>query len=81
LSGNAIICETMRLNWRHMSRGMGGRLRYPGMSLSAWQEHERILGSMIGGDAEAAAMLMSTHLVEAHQRAATTHRIASEASQ
>jgi DNA-binding GntR family transcriptional regulator len=77
MSGNEIIGETMRLNWRHMSRGLGGALRRPGMSISAWQEHGRILESMICGDAESAAELMCAHLVETHKRAMRTYRPAS----
>lgn len=68
LSGNAIIGETMRLHWRHLRRAMGEVLRYPGMSISVWQEHGRILESMIRGDADKAAELMRRHLVEAYER-------------
>lgn len=68
LSGNPLIGQTMRLHWQHLRRGMVKVLRHPGMSISAWQEHGRILDSMIGGDAEGAAELMCRHLVEAYHR-------------
>ena len=68
LSGNPLIAETMRLNWRHLRRAMSEVLRHPGMSISAWQEHGRILESMIDRDAEGAAERMRRHLVEAYDR-------------
>jgi DNA-binding GntR family transcriptional regulator len=68
MSGNPLIGETMRLHWRHLRRGMGQVLRYPGMSSSVWQEHGRILEQMIRGEADGAAELMRRHLVEAYAR-------------
>jgi DNA-binding GntR family transcriptional regulator len=68
LSGNPLIVETMRLHWRHLRRAMGEVLRYPGMSISVWQEHSRILEAMIRGDADGAAELMRRHLIEAYER-------------
>jgi DNA-binding GntR family transcriptional regulator len=68
LSGNPLIAETMRLHWRHLRRAMGKVLRHPGMSISVWKEHGRILESMIRGDAEGASELMRRHLVEAYDR-------------
>jgi DNA-binding GntR family transcriptional regulator len=68
LSGNPLIAETMRLHWQHLRRAMGEVLRHPGMSISAWQEHGRILEHMIQGDGEGAAELMRRHLVEAYER-------------
>lgn len=68
LSGNPIIGETMHLHWLHLRRAMGHVLRYPGMSISVWQEHSRILERMIFGDAASAAELMRRHVVEAYER-------------
>jgi DNA-binding GntR family transcriptional regulator len=68
LSGNPIIGETMRLHWLHLRRAMGQVLRYPGMSISVWQEHGRILERMISGDAEGAAEHMRRHVVDAYER-------------
>lgn len=68
LSGNPLIGETMRLHWRHLRRAMGEVLRYPGMSISVWQEHGRILEAMIRGDADGAAELMRRHLIDAYER-------------
>jgi DNA-binding GntR family transcriptional regulator len=81
LSGNAIIGETMRLHWRHLRRAMGEVLRYPGMSIGVWQEHGRILESMIRGDADGAAELMRRHLVEAYERVGKHPRDAPEPRQ
>jgi len=72
LSGNPLIGETMRQHWRHLRRAMGEVLRYPGMSISVWQEHGRILEGMICGDADGAAELMRRHLVEAYERVGKT---------
>ncbi|EGP08661.1 transcriptional regulator, GntR family [Bradyrhizobiaceae bacterium SG-6C] len=69
LSGNPLIAETMRLHWRHLRRAMAEVLRHPGMSISVWKEHGRILDEMIRGDGDAAAELMRRHLVEAFERA------------
>lgn len=67
-SGNPLIGETMRLHWQHLRRAMGEVLRYPGMSISVWQEHGRILEAMIRGEADDAAELMRRHLIEAYER-------------
>lgn len=72
LSGNPLIGETMRQHWRHLRRAMGEVLRYPGMSISVWQEHGRILEGMIRGDADRAAELMHRHLVESYNRVEKT---------
>jgi DNA-binding GntR family transcriptional regulator len=74
LSGNRLIGETMRLHWRHLRRAMAEVLLYPGMSISVWQEHSRILEGMIRGDADGAAELMRRHLVEAYDRVGTNTR-------
>lgn len=74
LSGNPLIAETMRLHWRHLRRAMGEVLRHPGMSISVWKEHGRILEEMIRGDGDAAAELMRRHLVEAYERVGKTGR-------
>ena len=47
---------------------MGQMLRYPGMSISVWQEHSRILERMISGDTDGAADLMRRHVVDANER-------------
>ncbi len=65
LSGNALIVETMRLNWRHLRRAMGEVLRHPPLSTRVWNEHRAILDAMAKGDAERAALLMQGHVVSA----------------
>src|SRR5271156_1637903 len=69
MSGNPLIGDAMRLHWRHLRRGMGQVLRYPGMSISVWQEHSQILERMIHGHADEAAELMRRHLLAAQERA------------
>ena len=49
-SGNALILETMRLNWHHLRRAMGEVLRLPGLAKRVWQEHEAILEAMVAAE-------------------------------
>ncbi len=74
LSGNPLIAEPMRVHWNHLRRSMDQVLRFPGMSMSVWQEHNRILESMIAGDAEGAAEAMRRHLVQAYERVGETSK-------
>jgi DNA-binding GntR family transcriptional regulator len=68
LSGNALIADTMKFNWLQIRRAMGQVLRFPGMSISVWKEHDRIFESMIRGDASTASTLMRSHLLDAYER-------------
>ncbi|KAB2884010.1 MAG: GntR family transcriptional regulator [Pseudorhodoplanes sp.] len=67
LSGNALIVDTMRLNWRHLQRAMGEVLRHPSMLMRVWNEHRTIVDAMAAGDAEKAALLMHGHVVGAYE--------------
>lgn len=77
-SGNPLIAPTMRLHWQHLQRAMGEVLRYPGMSISVWQEHNQILETMIRGDAKEAGKLMRRHLLDAYDRVGRPDRPASK---
>jgi DNA-binding GntR family transcriptional regulator len=68
LSGNSLIAETMKFNWLHIRRAMGQVLRFPGMSIGVWKEHDRIFESMVRGDASTASTLMRSHLLDAYER-------------
>ena len=68
LSGNAIIVDTMRLNWQHLRRSMGEVLRFPGMTFQVWKEHRAIFNAMVSGDAADAAAKMRSHITEAPRR-------------
>lgn len=68
LSGNQIILDTMRLNWRHLRRSMGEVLRFPGMTIQVWKEHKAIFDAMASGNASEAVILMRAHMVNAPQR-------------
>lgn len=70
LSGNAIIVDTMRLNWQHLRRSMGEVLRFPGMTFQVWKEHRAIFNAMVSGDAADAAAKMRSHIIEAPKRVA-----------
>jgi DNA-binding GntR family transcriptional regulator len=72
LSDNAMIAETLQLNWQHLRRSMGVVLHYPGLSIQVWHEHAAILEAMIRGDTEAAVHAMRQHILGAYQRVSTT---------
>jgi DNA-binding GntR family transcriptional regulator len=67
LSGNAMIVETMRLNWQHLRRAMGEVLRHPRLSTRVWNEHRAIVEAMVRGDGEEAAVLITTHVMAAFE--------------
>jgi DNA-binding GntR family transcriptional regulator len=67
LSGNAMIVDTMRLNWQHLRRAMGEVLRHPQLSTRVWNEHRAILETMAKGDAERAALLIGGHVMSAYE--------------
>ena len=68
LSGNLIIADTMKLNWRHLQRAMSEVLSVPGTTLRVWKEHEQIFNAMVRNDAKSAAGLMKDHMVNAAPR-------------
>jgi DNA-binding GntR family transcriptional regulator len=70
LSGNPIIAESMRLNWRHLQRSMGKVLQYPGMSETVWAEHTEIFETLVAGRGADAAVLMGAHIRNAPIRIA-----------
>lgn len=67
VSGNVLIVDTMRLNWRHLQRAMGEVLRHPAMLMRVWNEHRAIVDAMAAGDGEKAALLMHGHVVGAYE--------------
>jgi DNA-binding GntR family transcriptional regulator len=67
LSDNAMILQTMRLNWQHLRRAMGEVLRISVLSRRVWREHEAIFAAMARGDAEGAARLIHDHVVLAYR--------------
>ncbi len=54
LSDNSLVIETMRLNWKHLRRGMGEVLRLPARAERVWREHTAIFEAMVKGDLDAA---------------------------
>ncbi len=74
-SGNALILETMRLNWHHLRRAMGEVLRLSGLAKRVWQEHETILEAMVAADANKASGLMRDHVVLAHRDVSVALRV------
>jgi len=71
LSGNAIIIDTMHLNWRHLQRSMSKVLQHPGMTNQVWIEHEQIFDAMVAGKTAQAVELMRAHVRDAPNRIST----------
>jgi DNA-binding GntR family transcriptional regulator len=68
LSGNVIIADVMRRNWRHLQRSMNEVLSVPGVTLRVWKEHDQIFNAMVKNDGETAASLMRFHMQNAAPR-------------
>ena len=54
--------------YAHIHRAMDQVLTCPGMSMTVWHEHRRILEQMIRADADEAGELMRRHLIDACER-------------
>jgi DNA-binding GntR family transcriptional regulator len=65
LSGNSIIADAMKLNWRHLQRAMGEVLSIPGATLRVWKEHDQIFTAMVRGESDLAARRMREHMEHA----------------
>lgn len=66
--GNEIIEASMRVTWTHIRRSMAEVLGDPSRAGSTWDEHERIVTSLLAGDLDAAAEAMRIHLSNAYSR-------------
>lgn len=64
-TGNEIIVASMRVNWHHIRRGMAEILRHPNLPEKSWQDHERIVTALLGGDVGTAEAVMTRHVEEA----------------
>lgn len=67
-SGNHVIEASMHVNWPHMRRSMAEVLRFPGSAEQVWDDHERIVGHLLAGNAEAAADEMKSHIGVAFEK-------------
>lgn len=67
LSNNSVVLETMRLNWRHLRRGMGEVLRLPARAERVWREHEKIFEAMVNRDVDVAQIQMQAHMMNAYE--------------
>jgi len=70
-SGNHVIENSMRVNWQHMRRSMAEVLRNPESAQTSWEDHARIIDSLIHGQTETAALEMRNHIVRAQQKTMT----------
>jgi DNA-binding GntR family transcriptional regulator len=66
LSGNPLIIDTMRLNWRHLRRAMGAVLQFRNISTRVWKEHAAVIDALADGKVETAAARIQAHIVRAH---------------
>lgn len=64
-AGNATIADTMRMHWHHIRRAMGVVLRQGVPSQNSWEEHERIIDALMGGDVERAEEETRRHMKNA----------------
>lgn len=67
-SGNHVIESSMRVNWQHMRRSMAEVLRDPDTATSSWEDHRRIIKSLLAGEIEQASSVMKDHIVRAQEK-------------
>lgn len=67
LSDNSLVIETMRLNWKHLRRGMGQVLRLPARAERVWKEHAAIFEAMVEGRLDVADCEMRAHMKNAYE--------------
>ena len=66
LSGNTLIGETTAPHWHYLRRVMGEVLQDDEqMPRSIWDEHDAIMGAVVGGDGETAEALSREHILRA----------------
>jgi DNA-binding GntR family transcriptional regulator len=66
LSGNPLIIDAMRLNWRHLRRAMGAVLQVNKISTRVWKEHAAVIDALAEGKVETAVVRIQAHIVRAH---------------
>ena len=66
LSGNPLIIDTMRLNWRHLRRAMGAVLQFKTISTRVWIKHASVIDALADGKVETAVARIQAHIVRAH---------------
>ncbi len=66
LSGNPLIVDAMRLNWRHLRRAMGAVLQFKNISTRVWKEHASVIDALAEGKVETAVARIQAHIVRAH---------------
>jgi DNA-binding GntR family transcriptional regulator len=69
-SGNAMVQNSMGVNWHHIRRTMAEVLKAPLLSAPVWDEHAAILNALLDGDAATAEQLMRRHIETAVERLA-----------
>ena len=67
-AGNPLLTETLRLYWHHLRRAMVAVVEPAQDRGRVWDEHERILEAILGGDQRQAERLSLLHIQEAAQR-------------
>jgi DNA-binding GntR family transcriptional regulator len=66
-SGNAIVQNSMGVNWHHIRRTMAEVLKVPVASAPVWDEHASILNALLDGEAAAAEERMRLHIQTAFE--------------
>jgi len=67
-SGNHAIESSMRVNWQHIRRSMAEVLREPSTAVSSWEDHRRIINTLLAGEIELAILEMKNHIIRAQKK-------------
>ena len=67
-SGNQVIEDFMRVNWHHIRRFMVEVLKEPSAADRTWDDHARIVQSLLDHDTAAAVAEMSGHIERAFEK-------------
>lgn len=65
---NPSLIDAMQLNWNHIRRGMSLVLKESEYPLKSWNEHKRVMDSILKGNIIAAVADMKTHIEDAKHK-------------
>ena len=67
-AGNQTIVSTMRMNWHHIRRGMSAVVREGISAATSWEEHARVIDTLLNGDVEQSVLAMKRHIENAQAK-------------
>lgn len=62
MSGNPVLDQMVRPNWRYLRRVMGEVLRLAAPASSIWEQHRQIIDAVMAGDEDTAAEMAEQHV-------------------